>query len=169
MRYIFHATGRSKSRLDIDQPRRGESLGGEAIRKASPRISEGDCILDCASLARLDLPGQEADERRQHRDSGVEPAWRGIGEREGVDAGASARSDLNDLAAESGKDGGVFAFRVHDQGASAAEHRADQLGFDQEGLAGTTGREDDRVVGLEREPVDDHRAAGRGVDAIEQP
>src|SRR5439155_12908420 len=95
---FLQASRLSKASLNIDQPRRSQSIRRNAIRKASPRIDERNRVLDRAALSRLDLSGEQADERRERRDASVERTRSRGGEREWVDARASARCNLNDLA-----------------------------------------------------------------------
>ena len=50
----------SKASLNINQPRRSQSIRRNAIRKASPRVDERNGVLDRLALSRLDLPDEEA-------------------------------------------------------------------------------------------------------------
>ena len=86
-----------------------------------------------------------------------------------VDARAGAGADLDDLSAERGREGEVFAFRVDDDHlvVTVEEHAGDLL-FDGEGFA-AAGRAEHESVGVHvAAPVREDRVAAPRVASVEQ-
>ena len=72
-------------------------------------------------------------------------------------------------AADGVGEAGVFVFGVDDVGLDAAVQRAQQLEFDQVGLARPGPAEDDGVVVVAGEPVPEHQRSRPEVVAVEHP
>ena len=150
-------------------------LGDAAALVAVARVQVADALVDESLLERIEAV-DAADESADHGDHVVGLVLDGVGGRvvvqddvHRVDARAGAGADLDDLSAERGREGEVFAFRVDDDDlvVPVEEHAGDLL-FDGEGFA-AAGRAEHEPVGVHvAAPVREDRVAGAGVAAVEQ-
>lgn len=110
-------------------------LGDAAALVAVARVQVADALVDESLLERVE-PVDAADERADHGDHVVGLVLDGVGGRvvvqddvHRVDARAGAGADLDDLPAERGREGEVFAFRVDDDDlvVPVEEHAGDLL------------------------------------------
>ena len=142
---------------------------------AVTRVQGADALVDESLLARGEAV-DAADERADHGDHVVGLVLDGVGGRivlqddvHRVDTRAGAGADLDDLSAERGREGEVFAFRVDDDHlvVTVEEHAGDLL-FDGEGFA-AAGRAEHESVGVHvAAPVREDRVAAPGVRPVEQ-
>ena len=150
-------------------------LGDAAALVAVARVQVADALVHQALLERVESI-DASDERADHAHHVVGLVLDGVGGRvvvqddvHRVDARAGAGADLDDLPAERGREGEVFAFRIDDDHlvVPVEEHAGDLL-FDGEALA-AAGRTEHEPVGVHvAAPVREDRVAGAGVAAIEQ-
>ena len=99
---------------------------------------------------------------------GLSPAAHGDRQVERVDVHAGCAGGDHG-AADSVGEAGVFVFGVDDVGLDSAVQRAQQLEFDQVGLARPGPAEDDGVVVVAGEPVPEHQRSRAQVVAVEHP